>query len=57
MCNEKSQPESAEKKQRETELRDLKAKTDPKGGAAEGKKNDKRSSGRKGEANFMKGLK
>jgi len=53
----KSEPESAEKKEREIELRDLKANIDPKGGAAKGKKDDKRSSGRKGEADFMKGLK
>ena len=56
MSNEKTQPESTEKEERETELRDLKPKTDPKGSAAEGKNNDERSSGRKGEADFMKGL-
>jgi hypothetical protein len=57
MPDQKSQPESAEKKGREIELRDLKPNTDPKGGAAKDKKDDKRSSGRKGEADFMKGLK
>ena len=57
MPDQKSQPESAEKKRREIELRDLKPKTDPKGGATDEKKDDKRSSGRKGEADFMKGLK
>ena len=36
MSNEKTQPESTEKEKREIELRDLKPKTDPKGGAAEG---------------------
>jgi hypothetical protein len=61
MPNEKSQPESAEKKKREVELHDLKPKTDPKGGTADEKKadekkGDKRPSGRKGEADFMKGL-
>ena len=35
---------------------DLKPKTDPKGGAADEKKDDKRTSGRTGEADFMKGL-
>jgi hypothetical protein len=35
---------------------DLKPKTDPKGGAADEKKDDKRPSGRTGEADFMKGL-
>ena len=34
---------------------DLKPKTDPKGGAADEKKDDKRPSGRTGEADFMKG--
>jgi hypothetical protein len=57
MPNQKSQPESAGKKGQEIEHRDLKPNTDPKGGAAKGKKDDKRSSGRKGEADFMKGLK
>ena len=57
MPNEKSERESAEKKKREVELHDLKPKTDPKGGAADEKKDDKRSSGRTGEADFMQGLK
>jgi hypothetical protein len=35
---------------------DLKPKTDPKGGATDKKKDGKRASGRKGEADFMKGL-
>jgi hypothetical protein len=35
---------------------DLKPKTDPKGGAADEKKDDKRPSGRTGEADFMKDL-
>jgi hypothetical protein len=39
---------------REVEVRDLKPKTDPKGGA---KKGDKRASRRTGEADFMQGLK
>jgi hypothetical protein len=56
MPNEKSQPESAEKKKREVELHDLKPKTDPKGGTADPEEDDKRPSGRKGEADFMKGL-
>jgi hypothetical protein len=57
MPNEKSRPESAEKKKRDLEVRDLKPKTDPKGGSEDEKKDDKRPSGRKGEADFMKGLK
>jgi hypothetical protein len=58
MPNENSQPESTEKKKREVEVRDLKPKTDPKGGATEAKKkDDKRASGRTGEADFMQGLK
>jgi hypothetical protein len=38
-------------------VRDLKPKTDPKGGAKDAKKDDKRPSGRTGEADFMEGLK
>jgi hypothetical protein len=57
MPNENSQPESAEKKKRGVEVRDLKPKTDPKGGATDEKEGDKRGSGRKGEADFMEGLK
>jgi hypothetical protein len=43
MSNEKTRPESTEKEKREIKLRDLKPKTDPKGGAAEGEKNEERS--------------
>ena len=57
MPNENSQPESAEKKKGEVEVRDLKPKTDAKGGATEANKDDKRASGRTGEADFMEGLK
>ena len=57
MPNENSQPESAEKKKREVEVRDLKPKTDPKGGETDAKEDDKRASGRTGEADFMEGLK
>ena len=42
---------------REVEVRDLKPKTDPKGGTTDAKKDDKRASGRTGEADFMEGLK
>jgi len=42
---------------REVEVRDLKPKTDPKGGATDAKKGDKRASRRTGEADFMQGLK
>ncbi len=56
MPNENNQPESAKKKKREREVRDLKPKTDPKGGAKDAKKDDKRPSGRTGEEDFMKGL-
>jgi hypothetical protein len=57
MPKENSQPESEEKKKREVKVRDLKPKTDPKGGATDEKKDDKRASGRTGEADFMQGLK
>ena len=57
MPNENSQSDSAEKKKREVEVRDLKPKIDPKGGTTDGKKDDKRTSGRTGEADFMQGLK
>ena len=58
MPDENSQPDSAEEKKGEVEVRDLKPKTDPKGGATDSKKkDDKRSSGRTGEADFMEGLK
>jgi hypothetical protein len=57
MPNENSRPESTDKKKRELEVRDLKPKTDPKGGSEDEKKDDKRPSSRKGEADFMKGLK
>ena len=57
MPNENSQPDSAEEKKGEVEVRDLKPKTDPKGGATDAKKDDKRDSGRTGEADFMQGLK
>ena len=55
MPKENSQPESAEKKKREVDVRDLKPKTDPKGGTTDAKKDDKRDSGRTGEADFMQG--
>jgi hypothetical protein len=57
MSKENSQPESAEKKKQEVEVRDLKPKIDPKGGTTDAKKGDKRASGRTGEADFMEGLK
>jgi hypothetical protein len=57
MAKENSRTESEEKKKRELEVRDLKPKADPKGGAEDEKKDDKRPPGRKGEADFMKGLK
>ena len=57
MPSQNSQPESAEKKKREIEVRDLKPKTDPKGGATDEKKDDKGDSSRTGEADFMEGLK
>jgi hypothetical protein len=57
MSDENRQPESPENKKREVAVRDLKPKADPKGGATDEKKDDKPSSGRKGEADFMKGLK
>ena len=57
MPNENSQPKSAKNKKREVEVRDLKPKIDPKGGTTDEKKDDKRTSGRTGEADFMQGLK
>ncbi|HEV3100199.1 MAG TPA: hypothetical protein VGY75_10855 [Candidatus Udaeobacter sp.] len=56
MPNENSQPESTETKEREIAVRDLKPKTDPKGGATDTEKDDKGPSGRKGEVDFMQGL-
>ena len=56
MSNENSQPESAEKKKQEIEVRDLKPKTDAKGGAKDAKKDEQRPSRRTGEADFMRGL-
>jgi hypothetical protein len=56
MPNKNSQPESEEKKKRKVEVRDLKPKSDPKGGATDTEKDDKRPSGRTGEADFMEGL-
>jgi hypothetical protein len=55
MSNENSQPESEEKKKRDVEVHDLKPKIDPKGGATD-TKDEKRLSGRTGEADFMKGV-
>ena len=57
MPKENSEPESPEKKKQEVDVRDLKPKTDPKGGATDAKKDDKRASGRTGEVDFMKDLK
>ena len=57
MPKENSEPESPEKKKQEVEVRDLKPKIDPKGGATDAKKDDKRASGRTGEVDFMKDLK
>ena len=57
MPKENSQPESTEKKKREVKVHDLKPKIDPKGGTTDEKKDDKRTSGRTGEADFMQGLK
>ena len=57
MPKENSKPESEEKKKREVDVRDLKPKTDPKGGTTDAKKDDKHDSGRTGEADFMQGLK
>ncbi len=57
MPKENSEPESPEKKKQEVDVRDLKPKTDPKGGATDAKKDDKRASSRTGEADFMEGLK
>ena len=56
MPKENSKPESEEKKKREVDVRDLKPKTDPKGGATDAKKDAKRTSGRTGEADFMEDL-
>ena len=56
MPKENSEPESPEKKKQEVDVRDLKPKTDPKGGATDAKKDDKRASGRTGEADFMEGV-
>ena len=55
MSNEKAHRESTEKEKRKIEHRDLKPKTDPKGGA-EGEKNDECSTdftGYDGKGNFF----
>ena len=55
MSNEKANRESTEKEKREIKHRDLKPKTDPKGGA-EGEKNDECSTdftGHDGKGNFF----
>ena len=55
MSNEKTHPESTKKEKREIEHRDLKPKTDPKGGA-EGGKNHEGSTdftGHDGKGNFF----
>jgi hypothetical protein len=57
MTDENSQPESEEKKKRDVEVHDLKPKIDPKGGATDARKDDKRASRRTGEADFMEGVK
>lgn len=57
MLNKNNQPESSEKKKRVVSVRDLKLKSDPKGGGAtDTERDDKDPSGRKGEADFMQGL-
>jgi hypothetical protein len=57
MPNQNDQPGVSGKEKREIKVRDLKPETDPKGGAADANEEDRRPSGRTGEADFMEGLK
>ena len=54
MPDESSDSESAEKKKRDIEVRDVKLKNDPKAGGKDEKKDEMRPSRRKGEADFMR---
>jgi len=56
MSDEKTHPESTKKEKLEIKHRDLKPKTDPKGGGAEGEKKDEGSTdftGHDGKGNFF----
>jgi len=53
MPNETNEPESRKKKKKEVEVRDLKPKSDAKGGATKPNKDEKNTFPRTGEADFM----
>ncbi len=53
MPNKTSEPDPAKKKKKEVEVRDLKPKSDAKGGATKPNKDEKRTFARTGEADFM----
>jgi hypothetical protein len=57
MANETTEPEPTKKKEKELKIRDLKPKDDVKGGAPDGKKDEKPTSRRTGEIDFMKYMK
>jgi hypothetical protein len=57
MANETTEPEPTKKKEKELKIRDLKPKDDVKGGAPDGKKDEKPTPRRTGEIDFMKYLK
>jgi hypothetical protein len=52
-ANEKDEPQLRNKKPRKLEIRDLKAKADPTGGAQVPKRSDKKASPQTGEVDFM----
>ena len=53
MPNETNEPEPTKKKKKEDEVRDLKPKSDAKGGATKPNKDNKDTFPRSGEADFM----
>jgi len=54
MANETPEPEPTKKKEKELQIRDLKPKDDVKGGAPDGKKDEKAVARRTVEIDFMK---
>jgi hypothetical protein len=57
MANETTEPEPTKEKEKELKIRDLKPKDDVKGGAPDGKKDEKPAPRRTGEIDFMKYMK
>jgi hypothetical protein len=56
MPDETTKPEPAEEKKREVKIRDLTPKSDAKGGAAKGERDEKPTVRRTGEIDFMEGV-